>query len=308
MPSPDKPEQDAKTQATDTQSIETTPPEQIHSEMLKKAILKLKSQTLPHFEGGLENNVTERLPSAGYGYDSDESEDITLTLDKTLTAKDLAELRDVANQANVGTSDTSIALTTDKSNALSQASAKAMTAREQTPWTLQQFFDGEIDLDIELSKRFPSMPLLSTIKFRNLGSNSGRKVATLDTADGAASLIVDADTKTKVVQLSFTYGSMMSLRYSLNQLSDMDRTRWLELMKRDNGGLAFLWGPSRWQDDYLICIARKYATNIYAFSPSSFESAVRLTPTVTKQLIDWLDEVWQAVIDESDDDSPLLTW
>ncbi|MCA9914417.1 MAG: hypothetical protein KC496_13775, partial [Anaerolineae bacterium] len=39
---------------------------------------------------------------------------------------------------------------------------------EKTPWTLQQFFDGEIDLDVELAKRFPSMPIMSKIDFRTL--------------------------------------------------------------------------------------------------------------------------------------------
>ena len=42
------------------------------------------------------------------------------------------------------------------------------------PWTLQQFFNGEIDLDVELVKRFPSMPLMSTIHFRSLGTRTGR--------------------------------------------------------------------------------------------------------------------------------------
>jgi len=29
------------------------------------------------------------------------------------------------------------------------------------PWTLQQFFNGEIDLDVELAKRFPNMPMVN---------------------------------------------------------------------------------------------------------------------------------------------------
>ena len=185
----------------------------------------------------------------------------------------------------------------------------ALTTQERIPWTLQQFFDGEIDLDIELSKRFPNVPLLSTIKYRTMGSKSGRRVATLGSADGMSSLIVDADIASKVIQLSFSYGSMMTLRFALVNLSDMDRTRWLELMRRDEGGLAFLWGPTRWQEDYLICIVRKHATNIYAFSPNNFESAIRLTPATAQQLLDWLDEVWNSVAsDDDDEDAPLLTW
>lgn len=183
------------------------------------------------------------------------------------------------------------------------------SSRDETPWTLQQFFDGEIDLDKELSKRFPTIPPMTSIKFRTLGSRSGRKVATLTTQDGQANVIFDADVDTKVVQMSFTYGSMMTLRFSLNNLNASDRTRWLELMRREQGGLAFLWGPSRWNEDYLICVSRKYSTNIYAFSPRNFESAIRMTASVTKELLDWIEEIWTAEPEQQDDDdSPLLTW
>lgn len=183
------------------------------------------------------------------------------------------------------------------------------SSRDETPWTLQQFFDGEIDLDKELSKRFPTIPPMTTIKFRTLGSRSGRKVATLSTQDGNASVIIDADVDTKIIQMSFSYGSMLTLRFSLNNLNDSDRSRWLELMRREQGGLAFLWGPARWNEDYLICIARKYSTNIYAFSPRNFESAIRMTASVTTELLNWLEEVWTAEPEKKDDDdTPLLTW
>ncbi len=188
---------------------------------------------------------------------------------------------------------------------------KQLSRAEQTPWTLQQFFNGEIDLDVELSKRFPNMPMMTSVKFRTLGEKSGRRVATTKTQDGSSSLVIDADTNTRAIQLSFTYGSMMTLRYSLINLNDIDRSRWLELMNRDQGGLAFLWGPSRWQDDYLICIGRKYFTNLYAFSPNQFESAVRLSPSVIDEVLKWLDDIWHSdpdPNDSSDDDTQLLTW
>lgn len=179
---------------------------------------------------------------------------------------------------------------------------------EQTPWTLQQFFDGEIDLDVELSRRFPNMPLLSTIKFRTLGSQSGRKVAMLETQDGGASLTLDADMTTRAVQLSFSFGSMLTLRFQLDELSDMDRERWLELMHREQGGLAFLWGAARWEADYVICISRRYYTNLYAFSPNQFEAGVRLTPNVMKQVLAWLGDIWLSEPPDDEDDAPLLTW
>ena len=180
-------------------------------------------------------------------------------------------------------------------------------ATNNPPWSLQQFFNGEIDLDVELSRRFPSMPMMSIIKTRSLGTNTGRKVAELSSQDGAATMIIDADTVSKVIQLSFTVGSMLTLKFVMNELSNMDRDRWIELMRRDSGGLAFLWGTKRWASDYLICITRKHFTNLYAFSPSNFEAGVRLTPTVTKEILDWLEKIWDEP--EPDDEPPqLLTW
>jgi hypothetical protein len=187
------------------------------------------------------------------------------------------------------------------------ANAVAVTQSSHAPWALQQFFNGEIDLERELSARFPSVPLMTTIRFRSLGAKTRRAVATLATQDGSASLMVEADGATHAAQFSFSYGSMLTLRFRLDTLSDVDRSRWLELMRRDQGGLAFLWGQSRWESDYVICIARKHFTNLYAFSNRDFESAIRLTPDVTKQLLDWLDGMWKPT--EPEDGAPkLLTW
>lgn len=184
----------------------------------------------------------------------------------------------------------------------------AMTrASEDPPWTLQQFFNGEIDLDLELSSRFPKMPMMSRIKFREVGVNSQVHAAMLSTQDGRANLTIDADPKTRRMQMSFTIESMITLRFMLARLSDMDRDRWLELMRREQGGLAFLWGPDRWQSDYIICLGRKYFTNLYAFSPNNFEAGIRMTPNVSKELLDWLERIWNL---ESPDEEPppLLTW
>ncbi len=194
------------------------------------------------------------------------------------------------------------------SAALSQTEHKTDTITpSRPPWTLQQFFDGEIDLDVELSKRFPSIPVMSTIRFRNLGSKTTRGVGTLSTQDGAASLIVDVDSETRIVQLSFTYGSMLTLRFTLDNLSSMDQSRWIELMRRKDGGLAFLWGAERWEQDYLICIGRKYFTNLFAFSPHSFEAAVRLTPEVATQLLGWLEGFWTEP-PAAEEPPQLITW
>lgn len=184
----------------------------------------------------------------------------------------------------------------------------AMThAGDEPPWTLQQFFNGEVDLELELGKRFPKMPMMARIKFREVGTHSKIHSATLSTQDGSAGLTVDVDPKNKYMQMSFTIESMITLRFMLVSLSSMDRERWLDLMQREQGGLAFLWGPDRWQSDYIICLGRKYFTNMYAFSPNNFEAGVRMTPTVSQELLDWLDRTWQL---EAPDENPptLLTW
>ncbi len=177
-----------------------------------------------------------------------------------------------------------------------------------TPWILQQFFKGEIDLEAELGKRFPALPMMSTVKFRTLGTQSGRHVATLSAQDGSTSVMLEADKHSKVVQMSFTVASMLTLRFSLADLSHMDRKHWLELMRRDEGGLAFLWGSQRWARDYLICISRRYYSNLYAFSPSNFEAAIRITPPVMAQLLDWLQDVWQSDAKTEGNPPDLLTW
>jgi hypothetical protein len=178
------------------------------------------------------------------------------------------------------------------------------------PWTLEQFFKGKIDLDKELVMRFPNMPLMSTINFRNLGTNLQRGVATLATSDASATLVVDANGQSKVVQFSFTYGSMLTLRFKMDSLSEMDRARWLDLMRRKQNGLTFMWGQSRWEKDYVICVSRKYYTSLLAFSNKEFESAVRMTPDVTKQLIDWLEGFWKPAEPPANEPPPpqLLSW
>lgn len=178
---------------------------------------------------------------------------------------------------------------------------------DNTPWTLQQFFNGEIDLDTELAQRFQGMPVMAAIHVRTIGTKSKRGVATLTTQDGSAQVIIDVDAVSKVVQLSFSFGSMLSLRFGLTELNDTERQRWLELMRRKEGGLTFLWGPSRWEKDYLICVVRRHFTNLYAFSAHNFEASVRMTPSVTQTLLNWLESFWTVEI-HADEQPPLLTW
>lgn len=192
------------------------------------------------------------------------------------------------------------------------------------PWTLEQFFKGNIDLDQELISRFPNMPLMLTFKSRMMGSNQRRGVATLSNQDGSAMVMIDVNGETGTVQFSYTFGSMLTLRFIMDELSDADRTRWLELMHRKQGGLTFLWGQSRWQRDYMICIRREYYTSLLAYSRNNFEAAVRMTPDVSRELIKWLGSFWKPeqpkpaakplppaqkpTLAEDETPPPLLTW
>jgi hypothetical protein len=173
------------------------------------------------------------------------------------------------------------------------------------PSTLQQFFNGEIDLDDELSKRFPAMPVMSTAHFRMMHAKHG--VATLSTQDGAAMVMVDVDVDSRAVQFAFNVRSMLTFRFHLAELGDMDRSGWLEMMRREQGGLSFLWGKARWESHYVICAVHQYFTNLYAFSPQHFEAAARLTPDVTRQLVNWLENFWKAP-PSIEDSQQLTTW
>jgi hypothetical protein len=177
------------------------------------------------------------------------------------------------------------------------------------PWILQQFIEGQLsdlELDGELVRRFPSMPVMSTASFRRVGLDERYGAATLATQDNAALLLVDVDRATRVVQFSFTMRSMLTLRYTLSGLTEMERARWLETLRLKDTRLAFLWGRQRWESNYLVCVAHKYHTNLYAFSPQHFESAARLTPDVTRRLLDWLDGFWKS--DAREIGQQLHTW
>lgn len=165
-------------------------------------------------------------------------------------------------------------------------------APHAVPAVLQRFFTGEIDLDTELGKRFTGSPLLSSIDFRPpLPEQATQGTATLTTQDDAASLIIDVHQHQGTLDLSFTLGAMLSLHFALDELGDIERRRWLDLMRREQG-VAFLWSAARWERDYLIFVLRKYQIRAYAFSPRRFEAAVHLTPEVTHALLDWLENYW----------------
>ncbi len=161
------------------------------------------------------------------------------------------------------------------------------------PWLLESYFYAEIDLSKELSSRFPQMPLMSLIYFRETGVKVRSAVATISTQDGAASLVVHLDPPSKATQFTFILNSMLALRFSLNGLNDRDRKHWLQEMRGERSEPAFLWDEGRWQRDYLIGVSQKHFTSLFAFSPHHVEAAARLTGDVSRKLIDWLDGYWQ---------------
>lgn len=165
-------------------------------------------------------------------------------------------------------------------------------ALRQVPLTLQPFFKDQINLNQELVRRFPNMPLMSNVRFRDLYRNGERGVATLSSQDGAASLIVDVSNRTSEMQFAFMYGSMLSLRFELNELSDLDRRAWLDNMDNRQEDVVFLWGQSRWAKDYIICVPHRYYLSLLAFSQNNFEAAVRMTPALSEELFGWLRSFW----------------
>jgi hypothetical protein len=171
---------------------------------------------------------------------------------------------------------------------------------------LQQHYAGGIDLAVELANRYPALPLMTVMRFRRSRTEDQPAVAALSSSDGNASVYIEALPNTRLVQFAFTYSSMLTLRFQMESLSSMDCAHWLELIRRDQDGIAFLWGQSRWERDYLITVLMRQFACLYAFSASGFEAGVRLTHDVKRQLHDWLAVIWSSA--PMDSASQLLTW
>ncbi len=169
-----------------------------------------------------------------------------------------------------------------------------LNIRTKAPVELMEFFTGEIDLDTELAKRYAHAPLLSQGSFRpsKPGPDVKRKaVAILTSQDDSAMVTVDMFLETQALEITFTLGSMVSMRFTIGAIETGERQRWLELMRR-NSGIAFLWTKQRWEEDYLIFVVRENFARVYAFSPKRFEAAIRITPDIVDKLVDWLEAFW----------------
>jgi hypothetical protein len=189
----------------------------------------------------------------------------------------------------------------DKAGNPSRADGAREAQNREAPWALRQYLDGQIDLDRELSRRFPAMPVMSQIHVHNYGTLR-HGLAHVATQDGAASLIVEVDEPTRAVQFTFLTSGMIGVKFNPSRLTDLDREHWLHTMLRASsekqGEIAFLWGAARWESDYLIYAPRKHFTNVYAFSPLHVEAAARLTSEVTNKLVEWLEGYWRPADDQ----------
>jgi hypothetical protein len=158
------------------------------------------------------------------------------------------------------------------------------------PFVLQQFFTGKIDLDAELSKRFPSSPLVASAAFAPpIGKRARYGVAQYVAQDGSAAVtfeVLNTD-----LELSFLLSGMIAIRFSLAGLVEASRLRFLDLIQRANG-ITFLWTRERWERDYVVFVVRERFARIYAFSPTRFEAACRLTPDGLDELVAWLKGFW----------------
>jgi len=163
------------------------------------------------------------------------------------------------------------------------------TPKTEPPWILQRFFDGQLDLGDELSIRFKDMPMMSIIKIRFLGQD--RTVATLATQDSSARVIFDLHKPTASLQISFVLDSMLSLSFNFCDVGDINLENWVSAVNQAQDGVAsFLWGDTRWENDYLISVAYKYFTVLFVFSPRDFQSAVAMSSSITQKLMVWFEK------------------
>jgi hypothetical protein len=160
------------------------------------------------------------------------------------------------------------------------------------PYLLQGFFSGKLDLDVELNRRFPSPPLLSTMTFApRPGQHRKHGFAQFTSQDTAATMTMEIHSTTNTLECSFLHYSMIGVRFTLGPLQDDHRRYFLNLLDRPSG-IAVLWSRERWERDYLIFVIREHFVRLFAFGPGRVEAACRLTPDALSQLRAWLAGFW----------------
>jgi hypothetical protein len=192
--------------------------------------------------------------------------------------------------------------------------------QSSAPFLLQQFFTGKVDLDVELARRYPSSPLLSSASFSpEPGKLARYGFALFSSQDQAAAMSIEIHNSSGALNISFLLQSMIAVRFLLGATTDAHRKRFLELMRRPNG-IAFLWTRERWERDYLIFVVREHFVRIYAFGPGRFDATCRLTPDELEELLVWLSAFWsseggndpeepeQAAPDDEESPSSAFNW
>jgi hypothetical protein len=173
--------------------------------------------------------------------------------------------------------------------------------QSSAPFLLQQFFTGKVDLDVELARRYPSPPLLSSVTFTPEPGNAARHgFALFSSQDNAAAISIEIHGSSGALDVSFLLQSMIAVRFSLGATTEAHRKRFVDLMRRESG-IAFLWTKERWERDYLIFVVREHFARVYAFGPGRFDGACRLTPDLLGQLVNWLQGFWAVTEGEVND-------
>ncbi len=160
------------------------------------------------------------------------------------------------------------------------------------PWLIEQHQYGRINIYEELTIRYPSLPLLTIIKTRESRSPSQPTLMVMSAPDGMAGLVAEVKPNTRQLQLAFTYGSVMTMRFVFDELNANVCIDWLDMLRRPQDGTAFLFTEARWEKDYLITVVRKKFACIYGFSRNGFEAAMRMTDEVKNHFHDALRRAW----------------
>lgn len=176
------------------------------------------------------------------------------------------------------------------------------TIQSGAPYLLQGFFTGRLDLDVELTRRYPSPPLLSNATFApKPGQQRRHGFAQFASQDTASTMTIEIHTTTGALEISFLMYSMIGVHFTLGAIAEPQRRRFLDLMSK-NDAIVFLWTTARWEQDYVIFVIRSSYARMYAFGPGRVEAACRLTPDNILQLRTWLGGFWQG----NPDDSPTI--
>ncbi|MCA9911689.1 MAG: hypothetical protein KC519_23700, partial [Anaerolineae bacterium] len=134
---------------------------------------------------------------------------------------------------------------------LDRSSQSVRLDGQGVPWMVSQFLHGSGDLHAELAQRYPNQPLMSLFSSHISDSSPQRGLATLATQDGSASVMIEVDLSTSNTEFAFSLASMLTLRFDLVSLSDLDRSQWLEQVQRGHQKVNILWGKMRWRSDYM---------------------------------------------------------